>query len=324
MATSSKLVLSLALVWVCLVLTSGIAAAWTETPAFNPDGRAIMGLTAVTITCQTPGAMIRYTTNGLDPSPTTGTEAASGVCVYVIPGTTLKAKAWAEGVPSRVVKTATYTAQTNSIPYYIAHGTATVDGDLSDWVDAEWTPLTELYDVPLYPNGTAMSPATPDVAEAYYATRWTEDKVYVALKVRDTVHHLSSTYVAWDSHDLAEFCIHTTATGPTNYNDYGFAAAQEYVFGIRPNGASVWSTLGPTGSVSGTGVALAGRVVGQWLCYEGGLIPYQYLNRSNPSLSVISYLSAVDIIGVDPLVVANNGTTKINTCNSIGYTCMRS
>lgn len=296
----------------------------TATPVFSPGARAIAGLTGVTITCQTPDSSIRYTTNGTTPTTTNGKLVDSGKPVFIVPGTTLKAKAWSDIATASAVQSATYTALTVNRPYYIAPGTATVDGDLSEWVDAEWTPLTQLYDVPLYPAGSPLSPATPDVAEAYYATRWSEDKVYVAIKVRDTVHNLSPTYVAWDSHDLVEFCIHTTGTGPTDYNNYGFASAQEYLAGIRPDGSSVWSTLGPTGSVSGTGVALAGKVVGQWLNYEAGLIPYHSLNRANPSQSVISYLSAGDVIGVDPLVVANNGVTKINSANSLGYTGMRS
>lgn len=323
--TTGRVFLAIVAGCLCILLTSGAPseAAVAATPVFSPDAQAIAGLTRVTISCPTPGATIRYTTNGTTPTTSNGTVIASGASVYILPATTLKARAWAAGQTESNVKSATYTARAVNKPYYIAHGTAAVDGDISEWADAEWTPLTELYDVPRYPGGAPLNPGTPDIVEASYATRWSTDRVYVAVKVRDTAHHLIDDYLGWDSSDLVEYCIHTTGTGPTDYNNYGFAAAQEFVVGIRPDGASVWASLGPTGSAAGTGIDVAGREVGEWFFYEAAIVPYQILNVTNPSLSVISYLSAGDVIGLDPLVLANDGVTSINTANSVGYTGMR-
>ena len=312
-------------VCLCVLLASGISteAAITATPTFSPDAKAIAGLTGVMISCQTPGATIRYTTNGSTPSTVNGTLLTPGEFAYILPGKTLKAVAWAPGASTSYVKSATYTTVAVTKPYYIVYGTAVIDGDLSDWVDAEWTALDAPYDVPLYPSGAPLNPGTPDIAEVYYAARWSRDKVYVAIKVRDTIHNLIDSYQTWDACDVTEYCIHTTGTGPTNYYNNNYTAAQEYVVGIKRDGKSVWTSLGPLGTAAGTNLIAAGKVVGQWLYYEAALTPYHYLNLASPSQSVISYLSAGDSLGLDPQVVANDGTTKINNSNSVGYTGTR-
>jgi alpha-tubulin suppressor-like RCC1 family protein len=57
----------------------------------------------VTVTCDTPGATIRYTTTGIDPTTSAAT-VASGGTLTVARGLTLKARAWSGGVASAVTR----------------------------------------------------------------------------------------------------------------------------------------------------------------------------------------------------------------------------
>ncbi len=93
------------------VTTSQLAA--VVRPRFSPASGAPVPLT-VTITTTTLGAIIRYTTDGSDPS--------SGSPIYSKPlslsvATTLKARAFLAGLPDSDVSTATYPSGYNSADY---------------------------------------------------------------------------------------------------------------------------------------------------------------------------------------------------------------
>lgn len=191
-----------------------------DTPVFSPDGGEIAVPTSVSVTCATSGATIRYTTDGSDPTDTNGTVIASGSSVVVAPGVTLKAKAWASGLLPSSIKSATYMLPTYGRPSGIPQGTATVDGDLSEWTGAVWAPLDQNYDL-----------TAPDVLQAFYAARWSANKVYVAVKVEDSAPFFTSTYTAWDARDAAEIFIHTTGTAANNDYSADQAAAQHYMLG---------------------------------------------------------------------------------------------
>jgi len=87
-----------------VVITPSVVA----TPALDPDG-SLGGIyttpTYVTMSCATPGATIRYTTDGSDP---TESSPAYTSPVLVTPPMTLKVKAWAEGYIASELKTAYY------------------------------------------------------------------------------------------------------------------------------------------------------------------------------------------------------------------------
>jgi formylglycine-generating enzyme len=77
-------------------------------PIFSPIGGAYTSAQCVTISCSTIGASIRYTTNGSDPVPSS--------TLYTIPilvsvTTTVKARAFKNGMTASVVKSELYTIQ---------------------------------------------------------------------------------------------------------------------------------------------------------------------------------------------------------------------
>jgi len=75
------------------------------TPTFSPDGGTYTSAVTVTIGCANPGATIRYTTDGSD--PTENSPLYTGP-VVISTTTTLKAKAWKTGWDPSAIKSADY------------------------------------------------------------------------------------------------------------------------------------------------------------------------------------------------------------------------
>jgi hypothetical protein len=102
---------------------SVIAVAPT-TLILNPDGGALDEAQNVVITCVTSTAVIRYTTNGSDPSTSNGTQIISGGTILVDRNMTLKALAWVNGEPGEI-KSATYTIVAKTPTFSIESGNYT-------------------------------------------------------------------------------------------------------------------------------------------------------------------------------------------------------
>lgn len=94
-----------------------VATPTVATPVFTPAGGSYNSATNVTVTCDTIGAAIYYTTNGSTPT-TSDNYTFSGGTIYVSGVTTLKAKAFASGYLDSSVATATYTI--NAAPFVYA------------------------------------------------------------------------------------------------------------------------------------------------------------------------------------------------------------
>ena len=88
-----------------LCLTDFNEAGYAHAPVFNPPGGSYTEPVNVTMTSTTPGAIIRYTTNGNDPDESSTLYSAP---VAISTQTTLKAKAFAEEMLPSVVTTANY------------------------------------------------------------------------------------------------------------------------------------------------------------------------------------------------------------------------
>jgi hypothetical protein len=78
-------------------------------PVFSPDGAVYQSDQTVVVTCETPGAIIHYTTDGIDPTESDPViDSGNSLPIGVIPSTTLKAKAFKANFISSAVKTAEY------------------------------------------------------------------------------------------------------------------------------------------------------------------------------------------------------------------------
>jgi LysM repeat protein len=271
-------------------------------PAFDPNGGVFYAPQEVTISCDTPGAQVRYTNDGTDPSETNGTLVISGDKILISQTTTLKARAWAQGMEPSMIRTASFSFPTTySRPVMInsvAPGTVTVDGTLTDWADAQWAPLDQNY------SGSAS-----DVTSASYAAKWAADgsKIYVVVKVQDTLHVFSDTYTSWNSQDAVEIYLHTTGTGGVDFNALQ-EKAQQYIIGFNQAGTALWTVMGNSQAVPGSaGLQVAGSLGSDgWLYYEIALTPFNTFGAFTSQPNVVSTLHANEVIGLDIVVGSRN------------------
>jgi len=89
-------------------------------PSFSPGGGTYDAQQNVTIACSTPDAVIHYTTDGVD--PTESDPVVTGP-VSVDRSTTLKARAWRDGLDPSAVRFGVYVLQVGAISFSIAGGT---------------------------------------------------------------------------------------------------------------------------------------------------------------------------------------------------------
>ncbi len=107
-----------------IVRAKYLAAMIAATPTFSPDGGTYYETRLVTVTCSTPGATTRYTTNGSE--PTTGSPAiANGGSISIARSTTLKAKAWKTGLTPSNTRSASYVLKVTAPNLSPAGGTIT-------------------------------------------------------------------------------------------------------------------------------------------------------------------------------------------------------
>jgi len=91
-------------------------------PVFSPAPGTYLNVQPVTITSVTPGATIRYTTDGSKPSELNGT-IYTGAPVSISSATTLQAMAYGTGFTDSGVTSGTYTLQTTAVVFSPAPGT---------------------------------------------------------------------------------------------------------------------------------------------------------------------------------------------------------
>ena len=99
---------------------SGAVPTDTAAPTFSPDAGNYTGSQSVTLTSTTPGAAIRYTTDGSTPTSTTGALYSGAITVSAT--TTVKAIAYSASLADSSVSTATFTISAPA-------NTVTVRGD---------------------------------------------------------------------------------------------------------------------------------------------------------------------------------------------------
>jgi hypothetical protein len=296
-----------------LDLTCGVPLSSIAKPTFSLAGGVLAEPQNVTISCATEGATIRYTTDGTNPTKTNGTVIASGASVLVNPPMTLKARAWVDGSVPSGITSATYTLAYND-PVTIPSGTVTVDGNLSDWNGATWASLDQTYDI----SGSSVAALNADIPEAYYAAKWQANKVYIAVKVRDTAHYFTDSNTAWNGRDAVEIFLHTDGGDPTNYANC--TTAQQYIVGIKKSDhAKIWACIGGAGttypipedgSFDSIGKA-AVSINGDWLYYEIAITPFtyfSYIKEGSLTNTVPTTLELGDVIGLDVCVDGHDAT----------------
>ena len=138
------------------VKVSEASYAWkVGTPVFSIAGGTYTAVQNVTLTSVTPGATIRYTTNGVD--PTESDTAVSGP-VAVTQSLTLKAKAWKTGIPESNVDGVTYTLRV-ATPQ-LSPGAGTYNTDQNVTVTCSVSGATLRYTT----NGVEPTESDPTVA----------------------------------------------------------------------------------------------------------------------------------------------------------------
>lgn len=185
----------------------------------------------------------------------------------------------------------------------IVRGTATVDGNLDEWADAdEWVYLNDVY----YGNPS-------DVTEAKMSLRWDGDNevIYAAVMVTDTVHMFSDAYGDWDDSDRLEVFSQGDAAGGT---DYGATCeiAQQYF--VAPNtSAGAWASWPNGYALTGNpdpGFVYAVRVNGDQIIYELAVKQYDnYAGRLGAlGDTLVTELETGDMIRFDIVVDTRWGT----------------
>ncbi len=290
-----------------LVATDSVAA-----PTFSSAGGGLTSPQYVTINCATTGATIYYTTDGTQPSPTHGTAIAPGSPVLVSDAITLSAMAYKNYYIPSPVNSISFTLTWNrpaTIPY---NNNVVVDGNLSEWSPSEFVPLDQPLDT--WTSTVAELESDVPLGGAMYAARWgANNTLYVAVKVLDLDHYFLNDYDNWYTRDAIEVYVHTTGTGPTNY-EATQADAQQYEVGIMAsNQSQVWTAMGygnsaanPPVTIPGpnnpipanAGFQAAGSVSGNMIYYELAITPFQAFSLSGTGL-VVSPLSAGMVVGLD-------------------------
>ena len=97
------------------------------TPVFTPGGNTYNVVQNVTISCETEGATIHYTTNGNEPTESDATY--SSAISVTKSGTVLKAKAFKQGLDPSSVASASYTIKPNKPTITATGATITITGD---------------------------------------------------------------------------------------------------------------------------------------------------------------------------------------------------
>jgi formylglycine-generating enzyme required for sulfatase activity len=202
--------------------------------------------------------------------------------------------------------------------YSIYEGTATIDGNLSDWSDATWIDLA-----------TTLDGIGIDLSEAKFAVRWSSatNLIYVAVTGVDMNHVFidpAANTGLWNVTDTVEVYVDPLELNKTNYcqkvdGDQSYwKYAQQYCGGLKTDG-SVWcaiagmdgyndgTTTFNTNAISTGMVNFAASVDGDTINYEIAIKPYKFFNLANPSASSLTTLSGGQVIGFDVDMGSSDG-----------------
>jgi hypothetical protein len=158
-----------------------------DMPALLPDGGAISGPVNVSATCASPGAVIRYTTNGID--PTENDPIATGP-ILVDRSLTLKARAWTPRVPPSLVRSAEYTiVPLASIKSLVNNSTVSIPASVVTAVPSTGRFYVEATDrssgIMVYKSGYAATPGKMVRVQGSVGTASTGERWVTATSIKD-------------------------------------------------------------------------------------------------------------------------------------------
>ena len=183
----------------------------------------------------------------------------------------------------------------------IPQGTATVDGDLSDWAGAQWDLLAGQ---PLLFGPAADPWANADWFNGYYSARWVPGGLYVAIKVEEGDLQLSvSGYPGLWGSDYARILVDPANEnlGEIRYN--GLAGGAIWSIGKDQTSADWLAVYEGNTAAPGLGELYATSVTnvsGGW-----NMLHYEAFIPANNG-SAIAYSSG-DVIGLDVGMVTQYG-----------------
>jgi len=266
------------------------AAGAVATPVFLPDGGAIAaGNVSVTITCETTGAVIRYTTDGSEPGESSPEVASGGMVTQPAPGT-LKAKAWASGLNPSAVKSAIYTtAGVVAKPVFSPAESDGTENPISVTMTCATTGATIRYTTdgsdPLYggtevPDGTSIPVATPATLKA----RAFRDGLFPSPF--QTGYYGSFAGGSGTTQNPYQIATATHLDKVRNHLDVHFVIIADIDLGVSPwNGGDGWLPLGTSAS------AFNGTLDGQ-----GHVISNLFINR--PTTDFVGLFGFVQSAGI--------------------------
>lgn len=179
----------------------------------------------------------------------------------------------------------------------IVRGTATIDGNISEWNNQfEWVPLkTVIYGTP------------SDVNNAKMAMRWdaASESIYGAVVVTDTSHVFTDSYGDyWDSGDRIEIYSQGDAAGGT-FDIFTGETAQQYFVGHIEAGGT-WASVANAYPLRDSGYddpcfVCASSVVDNNIIYEFRIKQFDnlYAREGAVNPTVVSQLQVGKVVGFD-------------------------
>jgi len=129
-------------------------------------------------------------------------------------------------------------------PYNITAGTATIDGDASDWTSATWQVNTLQYgywdnSIAGWSPGTNVGAGNEDIdyTTTKWAARWqpndpvagTPGRIYAIAVIDDSHHSFQDAFTEWCASDRLEWFVHGPNNSGTATYHQDFIDAQQYV-----------------------------------------------------------------------------------------------
>ena len=238
------------------VLTAALAGVPVQvtvaTPVLNPASCSFYPSTNVTLSCATAGATIRYTLNGSDPTAeSTVYEAPLAISAT----TTVKARAFADGVNPSAIASATYTLVDPGTPPDPGDDpTVTTNGmwQLSSCAPANWTALANNLLAGM--TGTISGATAGDAYASRDPNLLTDGSVPTAGGSAWIVGFQNNTSISWmfeTPKTLEQVRISCGYLADQNYSGFKVSSVE-----VQPFGSTEWTNVNTAaGQMTKTGQA---------------------------------------------------------------------